>query len=35
MEINEKMWMVDRKLWKTVYIRVSESFSQLVSLTNN
>ena len=34
MEIDEKMWMGDRELWKTVYIGVSESFSQLVSLTN-
>ena len=34
MDIDEKMWVGDRKLWKTVYIGVSESFSQLVSLTN-
>ena len=34
MEIDEKAWMGDKKLWKTVYIWVSESFSQLVSLTN-
>ena len=26
MEIDEKLWIGDRKLWKTVYVGVNESY---------